>query len=191
MNRDKWLKLINDQRPKLLEGKDLEKITDDEIFELARMAMEPEKVLPKMAAQVYMTAYENIVKAISQAMPGMIQSTMATQSAVERATDEFYGKWTKLDRNNPEHNARVQRIATVYRQMNPTASQEQFIAEVGAQALMALGIPFADIVDAPAPEAQQKPFVPAAPTGAAPVRAAPKPMNAYEVLAEELLNDDS
>jgi len=41
MNRQELLALIQEKRPDLLKGKDLEKITDDEVTGLARMAMEP------------------------------------------------------------------------------------------------------------------------------------------------------
>lgn len=37
---EKWLKLIQEKRPDLLAGKDLEQITEDEVMDLARMAIE-------------------------------------------------------------------------------------------------------------------------------------------------------
>lgn len=41
MNKAKFLKLIEQARPELLKGKDLDALTEDQVLELARMAMEP------------------------------------------------------------------------------------------------------------------------------------------------------
>jgi hypothetical protein len=46
MNREQLLKLIGEKRPDLLEGKDLEKVTDEQLVEFARMAMEPTAIPP-------------------------------------------------------------------------------------------------------------------------------------------------
>ncbi len=43
MDKAKWIELIRSKRPELLNGKDAEALTDDQVFELARQAMEPEK----------------------------------------------------------------------------------------------------------------------------------------------------
>jgi hypothetical protein len=154
------------------------------------LVTEPEKILPKLAANVYMAAYENVTKSIMASLPQMIAQTMSQQTAVETATDAFYTKWGKLDRNNAKHSSAVNRIAKVYRQVNPKASAEQFTAEVGAQTLLALGIPFEEIIDAP-PTEIPKPFQPAAPSGA--VRTPPPAAvtNEWTDLAEELIDDDN
>jgi len=41
MDREQLLTLIGEKRPDLLKGKDLEKVTDEQVVEFARMAMEP------------------------------------------------------------------------------------------------------------------------------------------------------
>jgi cation transport regulator ChaB len=46
MNKEQMLKLIGEKRPELLKDKDLAKITDEQIVELARMAMEPTAAPP-------------------------------------------------------------------------------------------------------------------------------------------------
>lgn len=153
------------------------------------LVTEPEKVLPKLAAQIYMVAYENATKSVMAALPQMIRQTTSQQAAAESATKTFYEKWDKLDSSNKKHSETVARIATVYRQVNPMATAEQFIAEVGAQSLLALGIPFAEIIDSPPVETPPA-FQPAAPSGAAAVPRAPKTLGAYEVMAEEFLTDD-
>jgi hypothetical protein len=154
------------------------------------LVTEPEKVLPRLAASIYMAAYENATKSIMAAMPKLISQTITHQSAAATATNDFYGKWDKLDRNNSKHADTVNRIGLVYRQVNPNASQEQFTAEVGAQALLALGIPFTEIIDAP-PIETPRAFVPAAPAGAAPTPPPPKSLSAFESLAEEFIDEDS
>ena len=154
------------------------------------LVTEPEKVLPKLAAQVYMRAYENATKSIMAAMPQVVNNILSQNTAIEAATNAFYSKWPKLDRNNPQHTEAVNRIGSVYRQVNPKASAEQFTAEVGAQVSMALGIPFEEIIDAP-PTETQKPFVPAAPARGSNPPAQEKPKGQFEAFAEEFIDDDS
>lgn len=153
------------------------------------LVTEPEKILPKLAARVYMEAFENAQRSVMTALPQMILQTMSAQTAMTQATDGFYAKWPKIDRGDAKHAQTVGRIGQVYRQLNPTATAEQFTAEVGAQALLALGIPFDEIIDAP-PVETPKPFQPASPSGTARRVVAAKPNGMWETMAEELLTDD-
>lgn len=156
----------------------------------ALMVTEPEKVLPKLAATLYMDAFESISQGLMSALPGMIQQTIQNQQTVSQAEDAFYGKWEgKLSKTDATHKAIIDRVGAVYRQVNPQATSEQYIAEVGAQALMALGIPFQDIIDAP-PEITPPPATPAKPGGITPP-VVPKPTNEFATLAEEFLEDDN
>jgi len=153
------------------------------------MTTEPEKVLPKMASRLYMDVFENVTQGIMGAIPGMIQQTILSQEAVRQADNAFYGKWNgKLDAGNNDHKAMVDRVGAVYRQVNPNATKDQYIAEVGAQVLMALGIPFQDIVDAPAGDVIP-PVTPATPAAITPPTT-PRKMNQFESLSEEFLDED-
>ncbi len=155
------------------------------------LASEPEKVLPKLAAQIYLDAFENITQGIISVIPRMIENQMETKRVSDANTAEFYGKWEgKLDMNNPKHHETVSRIANVYAQVNPDSNRERFIAEVGAQALMALGIPFEQIIDDPEPEPKPKPFTPAKP-GGIPARQGKPTTNEWGELAEDFIVEDN
>jgi len=154
------------------------------------MLTNPGEVLPKFAAQLYLDVYDQVVRTVMGSLPAKVSEVISMQSAIDQATNAFYDSWKgKLDKGNKLHNDTVMRIATVYRQLNPKVSQEQFTAEVGAQSLMALGIPFNEIVDQAVPETP-KPHRPARPTAVTPPPQ-PRQMNEYELMAEEMLADDS
>lgn len=155
------------------------------------LGTDPEKILPKLAARVYMDAFENISQGLMASLPRMIQSVMQMQTAAQEGESEFYGKWEgRLDKANKDHRATVQRIANVYAQVNPTATRERFIAEVGAQALMALGIPFEQIVDEIEDETPPTAFTPAKPGGTAAPAPARKPGDEWSALAEDFIIEE-
>lgn len=150
---------------------------------------EPDKVLPKLAANLYLDVFEAVVKTVQGMMPSQVQNVMQTQTVNQKNETDFFGAWNKLDRGNAEHTNMLTRIGTAYRQLNPQATKEQFIQEVGAQAMVALRIPLeadAPSTVAPAPA----PHRPAAPAAHSQPAAKGKELNEYEQLANELLEDD-
>lgn len=170
---------------------EIEKLYEFPEEDVLALSTEPEKVLPKLAARLYMDAFENITSGIMNALPGMITNTIQVQKAAQDNETEFFGKWDgKLSATDPTHRDTVTRIANVYAQVNPSATRDRFIAEVGAQALMALGIPFEQIVDAPQEDAPVKPFAPAKPASVTPPPTAVR-NDEWGGLAEEFIIDDT
>lgn len=106
---------------------------------------EPEKVLPRLAAEVYMTTLENVTVAVQQAIPAMIENVLTFRTEVQKKTDEFFGAWPNLK----DHHAKAMEIGKQWRALNPTASVEDFIKNVGPLAHQMLGVPLHTVQAAP------------------------------------------
>lgn len=154
---------------------------------------EPEKVLPKMAARVYMDAFESISRSLTAQLPQMVDNVIRQREVQRQSADKFYSRWDKLDRNDQRVQQLVGQTYNVYRQLNPRATEEEAIRDVGMQVMTALGIPLVDdqTQDEPEPVRQQTPppHVPAKPSGSPPPRGG-QSGNQFETLSEELFDDD-
>ncbi len=96
--------------------------------------------LPKMASRVYLDAVQMAVHSVVQKLPEAIKSTMAQMKESTSSEGKFFEKWPQMSRDNPQQMAVVGRLGGAYRQANPEATPEQFINDVGAQAILALGL---------------------------------------------------
>jgi hypothetical protein len=144
----------------------------------------PEQVMPKLAANLFLRTYEAVMQGVRQQMPQMMM--VATQMQEQKTTleNEFYSKWEGLDRQ--KHGELVNRYGMVYLQANPGASREDFIRDVGASAMVALGLPFQQMQQ-PAPQTPP-PVQPSAPVARP---AAPNgPKNQFEALAADFEEED-
>jgi len=159
---------------------------------------DPGKVMSEMAASLYLDLFDSISQGLNANMPGMVQGIMHQQVAVQAAEEQFYGAWPKL--SNPEYRETVNRIATAYRQQNPTTDNATAVREIGAQAWVALQLPLEELValtqttQVPTVETVVIPptHVPAS-AGNAPHAAhvpAVQNSNDFTNLADELLLDD-
>lgn len=153
---------------------------------------EPEKVLPQMAAKIFMDAYATLMSQMQAGLPQMIDHRVTQRTTEQQAADDFYRRWPQLqgDANFEE----VMRIGRVYRSLYPDATKEDFIENVGMQAHFALKIPIEQEQKAQAaPAAQAAPSAPPAPAGvASPQKGSGRPRedNPFAALAEEMLQDD-
>ena len=162
---------------------DYYKLSDDQV---QLLHSEPEKVLPLMAANLALDLQQAFTLQLQRGLPAMVQSVLRTQQRSEQGEKSFFDKWPQLTK--PEYRETIQRLGQTYRQLYPAASAEQFIREVGAQALVTFQIPFNTETGA----VQQ----PVAQTRYAPPKAASTPMsgpsgNVFEQLAEEFTLDDT
>lgn len=161
---------------------------------MADLLVSPEKVLPKLLAQAHLNATRDTLAMVQHNMPHMFEQVSAQRTNTQKAVDAFYAEWPEL--NKPEYQKTVADAVTSYRNMNKTATAEQVIKAGGALACLTLGIPVPERVlgvntqqQAPAPVVAS-PRQPAAPGGAA-KPLAQQQTNAFVLLAEELLSDDS
>ena len=149
---------------------------------------EPEKVFPKLAAQLHANVLEAAVQGIVAQMGSVVENILQTRETQQKSTDTFFTRWPKLQ----DHSEQVQRVAAIYRQMNPQATPETAMEEIGLQAMMLLHIPLEETVVADVPVAQNPPMPPAGP-GISTASSAPAATesNAFTNLAEEFLQEDS
>jgi len=133
------------------------------------MATEPERVLPDMAADITLNAYEATVATLQQQMPQIIaehpqirqqmahvvQSTIQQMFAVHQAENDFFTVNQDL-RQVPKHE--IDRISALYIQANrgnPGLTRDIATREIGILVRNMLGL--SPSTNAPAPNAQQPP----------------------------------
>lgn len=149
--------------------------------ELEAVATEPEKILPVLMAKVHVNAVQGVLRHVSQQMPGMVTALMQAQQANRDREEQFFKQWPQLDKT--KHMQDIIRAGQVFRQMNPTATHEDFIKHVGAHVVLQHGLhqrPQAaqppQQVAQPRPAPVPPPFAPAGVGGAgAPAAPAQKP----------------
>lgn len=101
------------------------------------LQVEPEKVLPRLAANVHAAIYDDVLRRVYAEAPALIERSLRQQTETQRAEEAFYGRWADLR----GHTAEVERVAVMWRQMYPQATLEQAIEGIGtaAKALLGLG----------------------------------------------------
>jgi len=109
------------------------KLSDEDA---AALQVEPEKVLPKLAANLHSQIYGEVLQRIAQEGPALIAQTVRAQEATHRAEEAFYSRWGNLR----QHDAEVKRVAVMWRQMYPNATLEEAIEGIGTSASALLGV---------------------------------------------------
>jgi hypothetical protein len=153
--------------------------------------LNPDKILPKLAANLYVDVFESVLGAVNEMLPGRVQQLNGISLEAAQKTEQFYDAWPDL--KTVKGQEQIMRIGQVYRSLNRDATSEEFIRDVGTQASVALGIPIpgitalASVEETPAPA-----FKPGGPGGAAiPVASDPRESdNQFEVLNAEWDDDD-
>jgi hypothetical protein len=128
-------------------------MTEDEGVELLRA---PETVLPKLAAQLQLNVMEQVIQYVAQSLPQFVESHLGQQKANTENRKSFFEAWPDLDK--PAYGETLTRIATTYRQQNPTATKEKAIKEIGAIAAIALGVMPAGAIPPTPPSPPQPPI---------------------------------
>ena len=162
--------------------------------ELEAVATEPEKVLPQLMAKVHVNAVQGVLRHVSQQMPAMVSAIMQAKEQDRQREDSFFQAWPQLDR--VKHRADIIRAAQVFRQLNPTASPEDFVRQVGAQVVIAHGLhqqpqaPAQNQQPAVRPQVQQvaPPFRPAG-VGMGGAPAAGRPQQSFWEEFVEVMNE--
>jgi len=161
-------------------------IQNEDDVELLRT--EPEKVLPRLLAQVFYDAHETALRNMEARLPTQLTSHYSRTVAAREAEEAFYTQWPQLK----GHAQTVTEVAKSYRAANPTASREQCIAEIGALAALRAKVPLEVVPPQTAPAAEQSlqptHYRPAVTSNAAPSNV--RPVSVFEELADEFLRDD-
>lgn len=143
--------------------------------------------IPKMLSRVFVDAVGSSMQRTLQILPQAIASVMESRTQSDKSEVAFYAKWPGLRGHHPK----VVQFAQAYRAVNPSASEDDFIQDVGAQVSVAMRIPIEGTAPAavvPAVE-PSKPFVPSKGSATKPA-AVPGTENQFEVLAEEIIEED-
>ena len=97
---------------------------------------EPEKVLPKLAARLYADIYEGVLTTIFAQLPQLVTTINTARTQHEEREADFFKAWPELK----EHKAILPEIGKMYRQLYPDADDAKAIQDVGAMAMMRLGL---------------------------------------------------
>lgn len=152
-----------------------------------QLQTEPEKVIPLLMAQSCMAAMEATLVAVSNYLPQAVNAITEQTSTVQKAEKDFFDAHPVL--NDPKYRQALDTAGVFYRQLNPTATKERFIADVGAAVKAQLGLQDAPV----APVAPAAPrAIPHSPIVAnAPRSGAVTPGNRFAALAEDDVNGNS
>ncbi|MAH46432.1 hypothetical protein CMI37_11410 [Candidatus Pacearchaeota archaeon] len=153
----------------------------------------PREAVPRLLAKVELDAVTASVSHMMQILPNLIETTLAARKGADSDEEAFFAQWPLL--NADEHRDTIYNLAATYRQVNPNASKADFNQNVGAQAIVALGLLEAfqsnggASTEVKPEEAKTKPFKPggAGRPGADP---ASRDTNAFSQMVTELEAED-
>lgn len=109
------------------------KLTEDDV---AQLNENPAAYIPKAMARVYLDTISASFQQFVNYLPRMVYQVLDAREKNVGQESTFFGAWPKL--NTDAGKDTVRRLGMAYRQANPSASTEQWINEVGAQAMVAL-----------------------------------------------------
>lgn len=148
--------------------------------------VEPEKVLPRIMANLHANIVDAVVPAIFGRLPQVVQDLSQKANAVRDAETEFFGVWPQL--KDKRFETVVANSIRAYKAVNPQAKRSEIIRAAGLNALISLRLPIpAELLTPAAPMTHEAPgFVPAAPAGGGVPPAPRSQPNAFQLLNEEL-----
>lgn len=160
------------------------RLTEEEIAELDT---NPVAALEKAQARTYLNAVTYMHQMVDTALPAMIEQGVqhalqrrAQSQGVQQQADGFLKQmYPAIKSTDQNHVAALARVGAVYRQMNPRATVEQTVKDVGAIVMQQLGLQ----AQAAAPRSAPA-FVPAG--GGAPARSqATPPVNPFDGMTKD------
>lgn len=139
--------------------------------------------VPKLLARAYVLAQVGFLQQLNRLVPSMLDRHSSTTKAYQANEDKFFSAWPQIDR--VKHGDLVYRAATIYRQMNPQASVDDLIDQVGRFVSHQAGLQIAPRgkVAAPAVASASKPPLGFRPAGSGPsgIASTPQP-DSFEYL---------
>lgn len=159
------------------------RLTDEDVAELNE---NPAAYIPKMAARVYLDCISASFQQFVTYLPRMVHQVLEAREGITVQETKFYEAWPQLK----EHKDKVLRMGASYRKENPSASMEDFINEVGAQAMVALRLSPEKANGKTAEELEKeakakKSFKPAIDGSASETPSKNKPQNPFDAMANE------
>jgi hypothetical protein len=137
----------------------------------AQLLTEPGKVLPQIAASLYLDVVSAALNLLVQQLPQMIGQYMTARSAEE----QFFERWPEL--RDPKYHKAIREVAIALQSAEPNLTPEQARERIGATVMAMYGL----APNAPRPV---RPPVPASPGSVAFTPQASGPKTIWEELAE-------
>jgi len=137
----------------------------------AQLLTEPGKVLPQIAASLYLDVVSAALNLLVQQLPQMIGQYMTARSAEE----QFFERWPEL--RDPKYHKAIREVALALQSAEPNLTPEQARERIGATVMAMYGL----TSNAPRPV---RPPVPASPGSVAFTPQASGPKTIWEELAE-------
>lgn len=160
--------------------------------EADQLLAEPEKMLPKLAAQVHMNVMQTVFQLVQQQqqmLPQVVEQTTTMVKKKQEASQEFSARWPGLVDTEEGQKAALE-AARLVRSRNPNASVQEVIEQSGRIAYSILGkdVPAKAAPSAPAPtKAKPTPHAPATTKSSAGVK--PQQMTEEEAFYASLANN--
>lgn len=106
--------------------------------EAEKFITSPEEVVPRFAARLFFDVFDAITANVQGVLPQVVMNVQQTQAAQAQVENMFYDANPQLDK--AKHKAVVDRYASAYVQVNPNATAEDVIRDVGIQVMYSQGI---------------------------------------------------
>lgn len=90
--------------------------------------------IPKLMARTFIRAQAAAMNQMERVVPAIIERYNAAIKAREKSEGKFYARWPDVKKD--AHGEVVDRLAAAYRRMNPSATLEQMVEEVGPMVMM-------------------------------------------------------
>jgi hypothetical protein len=101
-----------------------------------KVESEPAEAIPQLAAMLHMNLMEEFVNLFSARLPEAMEHHLQWRDSTRSKEAAFFQAYPAL----AEHKEETQKIAQMWRQMNPAADENTAIKGIGAVAMAALGL---------------------------------------------------
>lgn len=154
--------------------------------DVAQFNDDPAKFVSRAMSRVYIDSISAAFQQFVIYLPRMVNQVIEQNKIIEEKDNAFFSAWPELK----AHKEKVLRLGAAYRSVNPGASEEDFVQEVGAQAMVALRLtPKGQTVEDTKPKTVEKPFKPAAAGGDTREPPVKKETNPFAKLLDEFSAD--
>lgn len=135
-------------------------------------------LLPKMMAKVYVKMTQNFLRQLETSVPAIVKRVNEVGTRNSTNENKFYDAWKEHGVDKAKHGEIVNKVAQVWRQLNPNASLDDMVKAIGPIVIQQAGIvkpaPSAPAAPSLAPGSTKiSPFTPAGPGSASPIPSAP------------------
>lgn len=148
------------------------------------LVTEPERILPKLLAQLHMQATKGMLQSMQTAVPQIVQRTQSATQVETEARQAFFKE--NEDLAKPEYEQAILQMGTMFRQVNPTAPREEAVKKIGELVRVSMGLPAKTASQPLESSAAPVPFTPARGGTGGAVKA---PDNVWAALAAEFEQD--